>query len=157
SRSLRQSMRKGIFTVTTDTAFEETIRRCADIRRDRAEGTWITGEMIDAYIGLHEAGYAHSVESWQDGMLAGGLYGVALGSVFFGESMFSLKADASKVALVTLVRQLMRWKFTLIDCQVTTGHLIRFGAREIPRKFFTEMVKEALQRPTRRGKWILDE
>ena len=155
SRSLGQAIRKGIFTVTMDTAFEDVINHCAEIRRDKDEGTWLTSAMIDAYIGLHKAGFAHSVESWHDGNLAGGLYGVALGSVFFGESMFSLMANASKVAFVKLVDQLTGWNFSLIDCQVTTGHLMRFGAREIPRKLFLDMVRDALNVPRRKGKWVV--
>ncbi|RJQ13409.1 MAG: leucyl/phenylalanyl-tRNA--protein transferase, partial [Nitrospiraceae bacterium] len=132
SRSLNQTMRKGVFKVTFDTAFEQVIRNCASLHLQDKGDTWITGGMIDAYIGLHHSGYAHSIESWFEGELAGGLYGVSLGSAFFGESMFAKKSDASKVAFVTLVQQLIKWNFTLIDCQVTTAHLKSLGAQDVP-------------------------
>jgi len=109
--------------------------------------------MITAYIALHQAGFAHSVEVWRDGRLAGGIYGIALGGSFFGESMFHLVSDASNVALVTLVRYLAKWDFDLIDCQVTTDHLIRMGAREISRNRFLRQLDESLKKSTRRGKW----
>jgi leucyl/phenylalanyl-tRNA--protein transferase len=156
SRSLKQTLNKNIYEITLDTAFPEVIKNCASLRRNENEGTWITTEMEDAYIQLHRSGLAHSVESWHDGELAGGLYGVALGSIFFGESMFTKKSNASKVAFVTLVRQLIKWNFTLVDCQVTTGHLISFGAREIPRSEFMEKLKEALKMRTKKGKWNLE-
>jgi leucyl/phenylalanyl-tRNA--protein transferase len=152
SRSLRQTIRKGTYRVTFDTAFPDVIRSCAGVRR-REEGTWITDEMVEAYCGLHEAGIAHSVESWSDGELAGGLYGVALGRVFFGESMFTLKKDASKVAFERLVRRLIDRDFLLIDCQMTTRHLLSLGAREIPRSVFTRMLKQALEKPIPPGRW----
>ncbi len=145
SRSLRQVIKKGIFTITMNTAFEEVIRNCAEISREGQRGTWITGEMIDAYIRLHRAGYAHSVESWQNGELAGGLYGIALGKAFFGESMFAKKSNASKVAFVTLVGNLHKLHYRLIDCQVTTEHLRSLGAKEVTRKKFLQMLKKALQ------------
>ncbi len=157
SRSLRQTIKKGVFRVTMDTAFDSVIRNCAAVRRGNGEGTWITEEMIEAYILLHRSGYAHSVESWFEGELAGGIYGVALGSVFFGESMFTHKANASKVAFVTLVQQLIKWKFSLIDCQVTTSHLKSLGAHEIPRSEFMRMLRSALKAPDRKGKWSLME
>ncbi len=153
SRSLRQTMKKGIFTVTMDTAFESVIRNCAGIHGKNDGGTWITAEMIDAYIRLHHSGYAHSVESWSDGELAGGLYGVSLGSAFFGESMFTKKSNASKVAFVRLVEQLSEWNFSVIDCQITTPHLLSLGAREIPRSEFLKILKTALKTPAKRGKW----
>jgi len=153
SRSLNQTLRKGTFDITFDTAFEKVIRNCASVHSKTHGETWITEEMINAYIGLHHAGYAHSVESWLEGRLAGGLYGVSLGSIFFGESMFTKKSDASKVAFVTLVRQLIKWSFTLIDCQMTTAHLKSFGACEIPRSVFLQKLKSALKAPTKRGKW----
>jgi leucyl/phenylalanyl-tRNA---protein transferase len=153
SRSLSQTMKKGKFTVTMDKAFESVIRRCADVERKQDEGTWITAEMIHAYTKLHYSGFAHSVESWYDGELSGGLYGVSLGNVFFGESMFTSISAASKVAFVKLVQQLREWGFTLIDCQVTTRHLMNFGAQEISRKRFLDMLKQSIQKPTRRGKW----
>ena len=144
SRSLRQVIKKGLFTVKMDTAFAEVIRNCSEIRREGQQGTWITEEMIGAYIHLHSAGYAHSVESWQNGELVGGLYGISLGKAFFGESMFAKKSSASKVAFVTLVEYLGRLGFSFIDCQVTTEHLKSLGAKEIPRREFLRMLKKAL-------------
>lgn len=153
SRSLRQTIKKGIFEVTMDRDFDAVIDNCALVDRGSDRGTWITEGMKEAYIRLYNAGYAHSVESWFEGELAGGLYGVALGSAFFGESMFTLKKDASKVAFVTLVQQLLKWEFTLIDCQVTTEHLLSFGAKEIPRSKFLKMLSSALTEPARKGTW----
>ena len=155
SRSLKQTINKGIYKITMDSAFDEVIRNCAEVHKKKHGGTWITEEMIDAYINLHKSGVAHSIESRIDGELAGGLYGVSLGGVFFGESMFSKRPDASKVAFVRLVRQLKEWDFKLIDCQVTTGHLMSFGAREMPRSEFIALLKRALEMPTKKGKWIL--
>lgn len=152
SRSLRQVIRKGVFTVTMDTAFEQVIGQCAEISRKREKGTWITDAMREAYIRLHRSGYAHSVESWQEGELAGGLYGISLGSAFFGESMFARKSNASKVALAALVRYLAERGCTLIDCQVTTEHLLSLGAREVPRPEFLLMLQKALAAPMRKGK-----
>ncbi len=126
-----------------DTAFREVIEACS-APRDGAHGTWITPAMIDAYCTLHEQGHAHSVETWIDGRLAGGLYGIALGRVFFGESMFTRVPDASKIAFVHLVRQLDCWGFGLIDCQMRTDHLASFGAREIPRTDFAARLVELL-------------
>ena len=157
SRSLRQVVRRGGFTVTMDTAFEQVIGNCAEIARKRDRGTWITNAMREAYLRLHRSGYAHSVESWREGELVGGLYGIALGGAFFGESMFSRKSNASKVALVRLVQYLTDRGFTLIDCQVTTDHLLSLGAREVPRPEFMRMLKKALALPTQRGKWESDE
>ena len=144
SRSLRQVINKGLFTIKMDTAFAEVIRNCAVIRREGQQGTWITEEMIGAYIRLHHAGYAHSIESWQDGELVGGLYGIALGKAFFGESMFAKKSSASKIALVALAEYLRALDYSFIDCQVTTEHLKSLGAREVPRREFLRMLKEAL-------------
>lgn len=153
-RSLRQTIRKEQFRVTFDTAFERVIRACAERHEDTKGDTWITDEMIDAYLRLHRAGYAHSVESWSaDGSLAGGLYGVSLGSVFFGESMFARVSDASKVAFVTLVERVRQEGCLMIDCQMTTHHLQRFGAREIPREVFLHILDEGLKNPTRSGSW----
>ncbi len=156
SRSLRQTIKKGTYRITFDHAFERVIRGCAESRRKDENGTWITEEMIGAYCRLHDEGVAHSVESWADGELAGGLYGVALGRVFYGESMFARKSDASKVAFVKLVERLIKWKFRIIDCQVTTRHLISLGAKEIPRSEFLKMVKKALKVRTPQGKWDLE-
>ena len=144
SRSLRQTMKKGPFTIKMDTAFADVIRSCAEMRREGQQGTWITEEMIEAYIRLHHAGYAHSVESWQEGKLVGGLYGIALGKAFFGESMFAKKSSASKIALVSLAEYLRALDYSFIDCQVTTEHLKSLGAREIPRSEFLRMLKGAL-------------
>ncbi|MEK6726371.1 MAG: leucyl/phenylalanyl-tRNA--protein transferase [Deltaproteobacteria bacterium] len=144
SRSLRKVINKGIFKVTTDTSFEQVIRNCAEAPREGQGGTWITEEMIEAYIRLHKSGYAHSVESWYEGKLAGGLYGIVLGKVFFGESMFSKVSNASKVAFVTLVERLKEQGFCLIDCQVRTEHLLSLGAKEILRQRFLEMLRDAL-------------
>lgn len=149
SRSLRQTINKGIYRVTMDTVFPEVIANCAD----RDEGTWLTDEMREAYISLHNSGYAHSIESWHNGKLAGGLYGIAFGAVFFGESMFAKKTDASKVAFVTVVQQLSKWGFKIIDCQVPTAHLKSLGAREIPRSEFTATLKRALTVPQKTGQW----
>ncbi len=153
SRSLRQLIKKNIFKIKMDTAFESVIRSCADVHRENEGETWITDKMIDAYIRLHNAGYAHSVESWFEGKLVGGLYGVALGSAFFGESMFAIKSNASKVAFTTLVQQLIKWDFRLIDCQLRTKHLLSLGAREIPRSEFLKILKSCLTVTDKRGKW----
>ena len=144
SRSLRQTIKKDIYTITMDKAFEQVISNCADIRRGEDDGTWITSEMKDAYIQLHNAGYAHSVEAWNADELAGGLYGVILGRAFFGESMFAKKNDASKVAFVKFAEFLIKRGFELIDCKVTTRHLMNFGAREVPRAEFLGMLTKAL-------------
>jgi leucyl/phenylalanyl-tRNA---protein transferase len=156
SRSLRKTLRRGVYEVRLDTAFEHVVRRCAEIPRRGEAGTWITDDMADAYVRLHELGFAHSAEAWQDGALAGGLYGVSLGASFFGESMFADRPDASKAALAVLAHQLAVWRFDLIDCQVHTDHLARFGAREWSRKRFLTALKRSLEAPTRRGPWKLD-
>lgn len=145
SRSLRKRMRQGDFQVTLDRAFNDVIQGCAG-PRSYADGTWITTPMQQAYIQLHEMGVAHSVEVWQDGQLVGGLYGLAIGRLFFGESMFSRATDASKVGFVTLVERLRAWNFTLIDCQMPTQHLESFGARSIPREAFAAALAEHLDR-----------
>jgi leucyl/phenylalanyl-tRNA--protein transferase len=155
SRSLRRTLRSGRFSVTLDTAFEAVIRGCAEPRDDEA-GTWITPEMLDAYDELAARHHAHSVEAWIDGRLVGGLYGVASGRMFYGESMFSRVTDASKVALATLVRQLRRWGFELIDCQMSTTHLASLGAREIPRAEFMRHVARLTSLPTMAGPWALE-
>ncbi|RRV57882.1 leucyl/phenylalanyl-tRNA--protein transferase [Stutzerimonas stutzeri] len=146
SRSLRKRMRNGDYRVTFDTAFAEVIQGCAG-PRSYADGTWITTPMQDAYVRLHEMGVAHSVEVWQQGQLVGGLYGLAMGELFFGESMFSRATDASKVGFVTLVERLREWGFALIDCQMPTRHLESFGARSIPRAAFAEALAMHLDRP----------
>jgi leucyl/phenylalanyl-tRNA---protein transferase len=139
SRSLKKRLRSGAFRVTLDEAFTEVIEACSTAR-GAASGTWITDEMKQAYTRLHRIGFAHSVEVWQADELVGGLYGVSLGKVFFGESMFSRVTDASKLALVHLVRQLMAWEFALIDCQVGSAHLRSLGACEIPRDEFLDLL-----------------
>lgn len=153
SRSLRQTIRKNIFRITVDTAFSEVIRKCASVHTKEDGETWITKEMLDAYTRLHELGFAHSVEIWRTDDLVGGLYGISLGKAFFGESMFSLEADASKVALVHLADILRSRGFLFIDCQVTTSHLMRMGAREIGRPEFIVMLKKALQTPISGETW----
>jgi leucyl/phenylalanyl-tRNA--protein transferase len=147
SKSLRKVIKRKRFRVTFDQNFDAVIRACAEAKRAYGEGTWITDEMEDAYCLLHRKGYAHSVEAWQGERLAGGLYGISIGCAFFGESMFSRVSNASKVALVMLVEKLKRLDFKLIDCQVRTDHLIRFGAREIPRKLFLEQLETAVGGP----------
>lgn len=155
-RTLRKQVKRGLFEVKLDTAFAEVISACAESPRPGQSGTWITDEMMQAYVRLHELGYVHSAEAWQGVKLVGGLYGVALGSVFFGESMFWRVPDASKVAFAVLLDQLKAWGFTLIDCQQETSHLARFGAEAWPRRRFLEALAEGVKRPTRRGKWVLE-
>jgi len=155
-RSLERTLRRGTFRITLDTAFDRVVEACARAPRAGQGGTWLTREMRRAYKRLHREGWAHSAEAWVGGLLAGGLYGVSIGGVFFGESMFARRADASKAAFVTLVRQLQDWGITLIDCQVTTEHLRRFGAREWPREHFLEELAGAIEQPTRRGTWRFD-
>jgi len=152
SRSLRKTLRKGDFEMTMDRNFDQVISACAGPRRC-SEGTWLVPEMIGAYKRLHQKGWAHSVEVWMDGELAGGLYGVAIGRAFFGESMFSRASDASKIALVHLCRTLESWDFGLVDCQVLTGHLLRMGAAQIPRRDFTEVLEHLCGQPGRNGSW----
>jgi len=153
SKSLQKTIRKNNFQVTFDTAFDRVIRSCAHTRLQNNEDTWIVPEMIDAYCGLHRSGYAHSVEAWYDDTLAGGLYGIGLGRCFFGESMFSHKSNASKVAFVHLIERLKNQSYALIDCQVSTAHLKRFGAREIPRELFLQQIEQAVKWPTDKGQW----
>jgi leucyl/phenylalanyl-tRNA--protein transferase len=155
-RSLAKEIRRAKYEIRLDTAFRAVIEACALVPRPDQDGTWITDEMMDAYVELHRLGFAHSAEAWLDGELVGGLYGVSLGAAFFGESMFANAPDASKVAFVTLVRQLERWGIELIDCQVKTSHLTRFGATEWPRVRFLKALEEALEKPTRKGGWQLE-
>lgn len=152
SRSLRKTLNKHKFTITLDQNFPQVLKSCAAPRRQQ-EGTWITDEMYEAYCLLHQRKFAHSVEAWYDDQLVGGLYGVAMGKVFFGESMFAQMADASKVAFVHLVRQLIQWGFELIDCQVYTDHLARFGATEIPRTSFRNLLEHLCDAPGYQGEW----
>jgi leucyl/phenylalanyl-tRNA--protein transferase len=153
SRSLQKTLKKQRFAVRFDTAFAQVVRLCATTPRPRQRGTWITADMVQAYCVLHELGFAHSAETWADGELVGGLYGVSLGAAFFGESMFAQRPDASKVAFVQLVRQLQAWDFHLVDCQMYTDHLASFGAVLWPRQRFLQALAKALQVPTRRGRW----
>ena len=156
-RSLEKTIRRGHFTVTLDTCFRDVMQQCAGPRPQYPDGgTWITTEMLDAYTTLHEQGYAHSVEMWQKGKLVGGVYGVALGGAFFAESMFTRVPDASKVALVSLVRQLQAWGFRIIDCQQSSPHVMRFGAEEIPRRDFLNHLTAALTLPDRQRHWQFD-
>ena len=162
-RSLRKVRKRGGFAVTLDMAFREVIARCKTSDRPGQNGTWITEEMQRAYAQLHDLGYAHSVEVWTANdqvaarELVGGLYGVSLGRVFFGESMFSDRADASKIALVTLAERLTKWGFRIIDAQVATPHTLALGAEEWARsRFLTELARE-LAAPTRRGSWAAEE
>lgn len=156
SRSLRRTIRKGLFAVTADTAFAAVIEACAGPRERNPAGTWITPEMRRAYCRLHRLGHAHSIETWRQGELAGGLYGVAVGRAFFGESMFSRMSDASKVALVALATQLRRWDWAVIDCQVRTDHLSSLGATDIPRATFLQLLERHCPLPGREGAWRLD-
>ena len=155
SRSLRRRLKKGGYRVTLDTAFRDVMAGCAAPRADH-DGTWITSWMMEAYGRLAALGHAHSVEVWEGRALAGGLYGVALGRMFFGESMFSRRPDASKVALVALARQLARWGFELVDCQMSTAHLASLGAREIPRAEFLSHVARLVSLPGIPAPWALD-
>jgi len=155
SRSLRRRLRRDHYDISMDTAFREVIRYCAGLREHR-EGTWITREMQQAYILLHERGHAHSVEVRQHRKLIGGLYGVAIGPLFFGESMFSLQDNASKIAFLALARQLEAWQFRLIDCQMPTPHLMRLGARPVARSTFKRWLWTYRDLPGGPGPWRFD-
>jgi leucyl/phenylalanyl-tRNA--protein transferase len=153
SRSMRQILKQKIFAVTYDRCFREAITACRASRREEGE-TWITEAMVDAYCRLHDQGIAHSVEAWHNGELAGGLYGVALGGCFFGESMFTKVSNASKAAFITLTRALQARGFLLIDCQVDSPHLQSLGAELMPRKIFLDIMTSALQKPAQTGSWV---
>lgn len=152
-RTLRKAIRHEPFEIRVDTAFEKVMAECARVPRMGQAGTWITDELRDGYTELHRLGYAHSVEAWENDQLVGGLYGVSLGRAFFGESMFSLQDDASKIATVVLAANLLDWDFDFIDCQVRTKHLERFGATEISRDTFLTRMRIALMHETKRGAW----
>ncbi|MGZ5596927.1 MAG: leucyl/phenylalanyl-tRNA--protein transferase [Usitatibacter sp.] len=152
SRSLRKTLSRDVYETRFDTAFRDVIEACA-APRDGQSGTWIVPEMVEAYTRLHELGFVHSVESWRDGELVGGLYGMALGKVFFGESMFARAPDASMVALARLVERLRARDYRLIDCQQATAHLASLGAREIPRAAFAKRVQESIQYPPSGERW----
>lgn len=156
SRSLKKTIRKKKFKITMDQAFFRVIKSCAEIRLKKKQPTWIVPEMISAYCQLHETGHAHSIEAWYHGKLAGGLYGIATGKCFSGESMFAEITDASKTAFVYLVTFLKLSGFQMIDCQVKTLHLMNFGAREIPRKIFLKQLEKTAECPQFRGKWKLN-
>lgn len=155
ARSLAKVLRNRVYEVRADSAFRTVMQACAE-PRNHQNGTWISPAMIEAYHALHRRGIAHSIETWIDGELAGGLYGVAIGRMFYGESMFTRVTDASKIALVHLVRQLERWGFGMIDCQMHTGHLARMGGREIPRKAFMRKLGELVNYRPISGIWVLD-
>ena len=156
ARSLKKIIKKKIFKITADRAFEQVINQCAKVRLHNNEPTWIVDDMIRAYTCLHESGIAHSVEAWHNDHLVGGLYGVSIGRCFFGESMFTLKSNASKVAFVRLVEYLHQASFQLIDCQMTTEHLMRFGARIISRQLFIKQLQKAVNEPYPCNRWIFD-
>jgi leucyl/phenylalanyl-tRNA--protein transferase len=157
TKSLAKTLRQERFRFTLDRAFTDVMIACASVPRPGQDGTWITPQMVDSYAELHRRGVAHSVEAWDGEELVGGLYGLSLGAAFFGESMFSRTRDASKAALVTLVRQLGRWSIPLVDCQVYTPHLASLGATEWPRREFLAALASALEKPTRVGPWDLDD
>ena len=152
STRTRRRYNSGRYRITADQAFENVIRACSE-PRDYDSGTWITGDMLQAYIRLHQLGHAHSVEVWEGSRLAGGIYGLSIGRAFFGESMFSGQVDASKIALLALCRQLTDWSFGLLDCQVSNPHLLRMGAVEIPRTEFLERLTELVTIPCKSGSW----
>lgn len=152
STRTRRRYNSGVYNLTVDTAFAEVIEACAGPRDDE-NGTWITPEMQEAYLRLHRLGRAHSLEVWQDRLLAGGIYGLEIGSIFFGESMFSRKTDASKIALVALCRQLHHWGFGLLDCQVGNPHLYRMGAETLPRQTFERLLAELADTPSEAANW----
>jgi leucyl/phenylalanyl-tRNA---protein transferase len=156
SRSLRRTLRSGRFEVRLDTAFAEVIGACAETPRPGQDGTWITQAMQDAYRRLFELGFAHSVETWLDDQLVGGLYGIAIGRMFYGESMFSRQSDASKVATAHLARHLAAKGFGMIDCQMNTPHLASLGAREIPRSEFLDALRALTAAPAAPGRWPAD-
>lgn len=154
-KSLRKELKRGTLRVTLDTAFEQVIDGCAKTKRPGQRGTWITRDMRKAYVRLHHEGIAHSAEAWKGDELVGGLYGVSLGAVFYGESMFARADDASKVAFVTLVEWLTTWGVQLIDCQQQTEHLARFGAEAWPRARFVSRLAELVDLPGKKGPWTL--
>jgi leucyl/phenylalanyl-tRNA--protein transferase len=155
NRTLAKNLRRGLYEVRFDTCFEQVIAHCSEVPRPGQDGTWITDDMIEGYTELFRLGFAHSVESFEGNQLVGGMYGISLGAAFFGESMFSLRTDASKVAFVTLVRLLERWEFRFLDCQVHTDLTESLGATERPRSEFLAALRQALALPTRRGRWTL--
>ena len=155
-RSLRKAIRRRPYELRVDTAFSQVLDGCAAAPRPGQNGTWLIPEMKVAYEKLFELGFAHSFEAWREGELVGGCYGVSLGAAFFGESMFARASDASKIAYTACVNQLHQWGIGLVDCQVHTEHLERFGAYEVPRLGYMELLAVALDQPTRRGRWQLE-
>jgi leucyl/phenylalanyl-tRNA--protein transferase len=153
SKTMRQSLRREVFEVTFDQCFEQVMRACGETPRPGQQGTWVSDEFLEAYCELHRLGYAHSVEVWHDGRLAGGLYGISLGKCFFGESMFTWVTNASKTALITLAQRLREKDFWLIDCQMPTEHLVSMGARGIPRRVFLEYMRRNESEKTPLGSW----
>lgn len=152
-KRLARTIRKRVFEVRADTAFAEVISACAAIRQESGQGTWITTEMQNAYIHLHQLGFAHSVESWCNGELVGGLYGVCLDRIFFGESMFSRTTDASKVAFATLISNAEQVNIRVVDCQMTTQHLLQFGSREVNREEFDDLLEQFVQELVPQQAW----
>ena len=153
AKRTRRRYNTGQYTLTADMDFAGVIRACAQNRGDRDGGTWITNGMLEAYSDLHRLGHAHSIEAWQDGELAGGIYGLAIGAVFFGESMFTRQTDAGKIALIALCKQLQRWSFGVLDCQVSSPHLVRMGARDISRQEFEQRLAEGVAETRPAGVW----
>lgn len=156
SRSLKKAMKRQPYRISADESFAAVMDGCAAVPRPGQSGTWITSAMLEGYTALHEEGIAHSIEAWDDDELVGGLYGVSLGRVFFGESMFARATDASKIAFATLLAHLVAWDFELVDCQTYTEHLARFGAEEWPRARFLEELARHLERPTKEGPWTFE-
>lgn len=155
-RSLRKAIRRDPYVIRFDTRFRDVMKACSKVPRPGQKGTWITPDLIDGYVALHELGYAHSIEAYQDDRLVGGLYGVSVGRVFCGESMFADADDASKIAFVTLLGHLRRWGFAFVDCQVYTDHLARFGAVDVDRSEYLDALHHAVAHPTRRGNWQVE-
>nr|MBF0221825.1 leucyl/phenylalanyl-tRNA--protein transferase [Desulfobulbaceae bacterium] len=155
SKRLARELKKGAFSITADTVFSEVINNCSKPRAGQSNSTWITKEMRAAYCTMHERGYAHSIESWHKGELVGGVYGISLGGVFFGESMFATKSNASKAALYALSQKLALWDFDFIDCQMHTSHLSSLGAEEISGPQFFSTLQKSIFRSDHRGKWTL--
>lgn len=153
SRSLRKTLKRTPFVVRVDTCFADVIGHCAQVKREHQRGTWITEDMQQAYIALHHAGFAHSFETFLDGRLVGGLYGISLGTAFFGESMFSLVDDASKVAFFGLDWLMQQWRYDLIDCQLGNANVLRYGARLISKREFMQTLRDCVTKPTRVGSW----
>ncbi len=156
-KKIRQLVRNHQWRITMDQSFSQVIGACSKVPRDDQDGTWITGDMHHAYCALHERGFAHSVEVWELDKLVGGLYGVSLGSYFFGESMFSKASGSSKVAFTYLLAQLRKWNFSFVDCQVYTEHLARFGGVEVSRENFLAGLQQNLHDTTRQGPWQFDD